>query len=64
MIFVYFVVDKFYDVLQEPSLPLRGRPPRLPPNSETILMSQIAELTPLRKSAKNQETYWLPSFFL
>ncbi len=24
VIFVYFVVDKFYIVLQEPSLPLRG----------------------------------------
>jgi hypothetical protein len=30
VIFVYFVVDKFYNVLHEPRLPLRRRPPRLP----------------------------------
>ena len=26
VIFVYFVVDKFYNLLQEPSLPLRAGP--------------------------------------
>ncbi len=27
VIFVYFVVDKFYIALKEPGLPLTGRPP-------------------------------------
>ncbi len=31
VIFVYFVVNKFYSVLKELSLPLKGRPPRRPP---------------------------------
>jgi hypothetical protein len=53
VIFVYFVVDKFYIVLQEPSLPLGSRSPWLSPNSETVLVRQIAGLTLLHKSAKN-----------